>query len=748
MVAEETNETMAVQAGEMETKTAANKIGTVRPFYATRTESSQHLVSQENLVGEGRVDLIDFRESDDQTDSSVFNNLLIDLSLDSVNTLRKINKFTKYSPLEQRQFMLAMKVYQDSGTLGASLIFEIFIKIHLHNKITKNSLEITDINHEATNMIRNLADKHINIERDGKINILAFIVSKITTNQINSAIFKYDIYYYIEIEFINQSNFNRNIIYEMNQLNQNTLINWSKATESKYKFINETNEVLLNQIKHMSNASVLVTLLENLRNYEYVWIKIDFIQKNCLYCVEKLLIDVYLNGNRVVGSNSNKLGNSLENITGTDLATFISPKEKKSGTNYKTLIRILKKLDNFPLLINFIRKTGCTEVSRLFYDMANNNKIQNCYFVEALIINLEELHLLNETKLQELVGTCYLIYILDEYKNYKRTMRVLVGRKMINYVIIDSINKNPNKSLRNTNQTIKKIDYLLGLIEISELEKITEKDGNKTAAQLLNRMYQKEIRILLEDHNVDFNTKTSLINIFMGLRNPKYLDEVFKITGSILINRIKHILEDDTFNTFVIELIRSLIRKNICVQNIQNSIGDEMIRNILENSGEMEDGHYLRDAKVEIETKEKEFTLILLGNNLNELVVEFTDEMGMIETYCDMNVGDRMQIQYKNKVLKTTNKQISMKNIRKIVIKNRTTNHVLLKQLFYYEVAIDIDYPKNETDLYQLYVKPLMKLLEFHRKNGVAIRKHIVNLSKENVQLKMHNVMALQQNKE
>ena len=86
-------------------------------------------------------------------------------------------------------------------------------------------------------------------------------------------------------------------------------------------------------------------------------------------------------------------------------------------------------------------------------------------------------------------------------------------------------------------------------------------------------------------------------------------------------------------------------------------------------------------------------------------------------------------------------KMIKISYVNELRISNDNSQIVVIKQLIFYELNIFINYNYDKRDIYQLFFKPLSKLLEFYQKRGIFMNRQFIQFNSNEVDYELNNTI-------
>ncbi|EED43613.1 hypothetical protein EBI_27177 [Enterocytozoon bieneusi H348] len=692
-------------------------------------------VSTDNLLTKEKKSVILHKEhiinfeSQPIDNPDIFNNLLVDFSLDLDRTLIQINSLGSYTNEHLNNFLIALKVVKNINVLQTELILESFIRIiHFFEK-SKIHYNI-DYSSQGIVFLQNLATQNIDIDKDDRINLLAFLVSKILNSEPCTYTFNYDFYVYIELEYFYKRNYGKTVfIYDCEHpIVKCMLLNWAKSQQSHYIYIEDTDKIFENQIKYCADIDLLVELLENKKSYKLILLKIDFLKKYKYNIIKHILVASY---------NYDKL----------------------SEDEVKILRKIFLMLNDDNILIDFIRKTKTNALSNEFFCISNI--AINCYYVEALLICIQSIEQINDYMLKQLITSKYITFITDELQHFLQIIKLIQRRNLITIQFIKMLfDKQQNYSM--ISYIFQKLHYCVTYIKLDNHEIVT----------YIGKIFYSTLKTI--HTGLDHQTKMIVIDIFLKLKNLKYLKETYKKTSILLIDTLKEILKKENLDIFIINCLKYCKNKDIdigsldyfkCSPNYINNLIYYVISNSSENNL-IKEGYHIINGNINIKTQSREFILVVEYNVENKLIIEIVGDKQFEKVIIDLNgviqfaSCDYTKIISSNYVPTSSNivhmkysksaliistaietKMIKISYVNELHISNDNSQIVVIKQLIFYELNIFINYNYDKRDIYQLFFKPLSKLLEFYQKRGIFMNRQLIQFNSNEVDYELNNII-------
>ncbi|KAL6122018.1 hypothetical protein NUSPORA_00972 [Nucleospora cyclopteri] len=762
--------------------TLLNRNKTHSLYKSKLNKTDEKLIVRKNFK---QIPLISENFAGGSSNQNYFNNLLVNLSIEPEKTLKVLIRLRKYTAGDLTSFLIAAKVIRfddENEHLISELIFELFIRMTdilslKKEDLSEKSLRTFDkIISNDCSYISSLALRYLNVEKDRRINILAFICYKIVNREISSMTFTYDIYCLVELIYtdydINKSKSNEindlNLVDQQQvYLNRDILLNWSLSNPSKYKLFRiDQNAVFADEIKYISDFDLLLELLVNKSCYELVLIKIEFLLKT--------VYNVNINLNEC-----DKL-RKLENVLIEIYCNQLKKNDQIENQQFDYLEKIFDRLKSPKSIIYFIIKTQ----SSLFYQtfFANCCNEINCYFIDALLINFDKLDFIPHNVLISLIKSPFFKYTVSEYKNFLKMINLMADReilifsmetyrkeeiaKLITDLLYVDANPMKNKIEPETAlnvQSLRKTSVFKKILFLIKTYKNKKYVIEKPLLEIIGKIYYKELKAV--ENKEEISTIKFIVEIFFMVENIKFIREVIKVSEVLLITEIKN----RKITVFIIECLKYLITANkmkfkdisdICIPNNDNfaRIANKILGS---NKNEhIKSGIYLNNSHIKIQNLSGNFTLIVKIIEIKSVICFKINNDFLIEFFEDQNdhiidktninkqfvikKGDTINFTYKNQVikLKVNNGEVyktTIKEIKKINIK--AEKEASFKDLLFYESAVPIPITVKERDFYQVVLKPLYKMLEQKQKKGIYYGPQILQLGNNKIDLITENVL-------
>lgn len=346
------------------------------------------------------------------------------------------------------------------------------------------------------------------------------------------------------------------------------------------------------------------------------------------------------------------------------------------------VLKIFNKIKNIELLCKYVKNTKNTLLYKHIYESINLQHVRelNVIQFECILINIDHIEMLKDE---------ILIYLYEgKYEKYlkkctQKIMRILHENDKLENILVHMLKNDDKNNL---------YDNILFLLNISQLQ------------------YEEDIKNIF-DKNINQNDK--VVEIYFKLKDIELVRKVYKTNKLTMTEELKKQL-----NTKNIELpfyINTAMAINYKI--------DEKIIKHLKLS--MEDYYYMFNGNININISSKEYTVVI--NDIKEC-----KNVEICGTKIEIAKNITTSQQTKNVVIKYKNRKLYINNIEQIV-KDETqkisqieiSGTLIFKEMVVYECAEEIEH-KNS---YQLFVKPLMKMLEYNHKRGLIYKGNLVEIN-------------------